>query len=1023
MPGRLLFLTNVVNNLKILLTVLLLCLQMLVRRFLVQKHGMQFRAAVCLQAVWRRCLAQKSLEERRLKSCATVLLQSVWRSAVARWYVQEVRQQHRAVICLQSVWRSAVARSYVQEVRQQHHAVICLQSAWRSFGARSDVQKMRVRSLAAIALQSAWRSSVARSNVHEVRQQYHAVICLQSAWRSYVTRSQVQEVRAVICLQSAWRSYVARSQVRVMRVQSGAVICLQCAWRSSVVRSYLQEVRQQSHAVVCLQSAWRSFVAQLYVHEMRVRSQAAIGLQSAWRGYLAQTRWSEMKLAVTCLQACARKRTARLQFCSVRAGAVTIQAIWRAQLASKKYTGCVHQIVVSQSYVRRKAACIEAARRRTAIILVQSSLRRVNAMRLCDALRETLRNQTIAASAIQRCWRGFCVFVKFHLVISDAITLQNAFRRALATMVARKRLGAVLDLQRSARCWVARRYLFQLRSERDERLRLEMSSALSIQSLFRGHLVRREFLLLNTCAALIQQKTRGYLSQINYRMDLIDIIISQSVVRQWRARRISVLRRESAVLLQAIARMYIAKREVIALRKMMNQVEYERSAALSIQTAYRGFVATRAVSKALAARRIQKTWRCYTVHVDFMLSILAAISIQTSARRFLCERAYCKRLDAVVSVQSFARRVLRQIRVSRIERNAIILQSFARMSFTRARFRLERTAVLMIQRRVRGYLARLELDVQTFAACEIQRIWRGYDAFVDFAWAMLSVIKIQSIVRMRFAQQRLDTLRTERLATKILRVRSSRIIQRVFRDHVSRVRQDQAARTLQRAVKFFLSKAAFSKLRKSTVQIQSIIRGQLTRRLRPKKIKIQLLRIERANIRAKADPKLRLGNRTRTALDVLQTSSRLAEIMNAICTLEIATRLSDVCCASFAEAKAPDILFSLIRTCNRSLPHVELLHHTLLTMSNVAQYDDLMHSMATVTGVEVFLDLVQMFRDKDGVFCLAVSLLERVVRCSEDFQVRTREKYFVVSPPFTLLTLRFRASLFYGRFSAALGRT
>jgi abnormal spindle-like microcephaly-associated protein len=940
---------------------------MVVRRFLSQKRGMQLRASIRLQAGWRRCLAQKMLEERRLNSRAAILFQSAWRSSVARSHARKLRLESRAATCLQSAWRSHVACSHVQKIRLESRAGNCLQSAWRAFVARSHVQKMRLESRAIICLQSAWRSSVARSCLEKRRVQFHAVCRLQSAWRSSVARSCLEE----------------------RRVQFHAVCRLQSAWRSSVARSCLEERRVQFHAVSRLQSAWRSSVARSSLKERREKSRAAIRLQSAWRGYLAQTMWSKMQLAVTRVQTCTRKRNARLRFCIVRASAVTIQVSWRAQLAYKKNIASLRQIIVSQSYVRRKAAYGIAARRKTAIICIQCSLRRAKAIRRFDTLRRTIRNQNIAASTIQRYWRGFYTFVKFHLVVSDAITLQTAFRRELAKMLVRKRRGAVLDLQQSARRWLARRYVFQLRSERDEHLRLENSSALSFQSLFRGHLVRREFLLLKACATLIQRMTRGYLSQINYRMDLIDIIISQSIVRQWRARQISVLRLESALVLQAGVRMHIAKRRVAALRDMRKQVRCEHSAALSIQTAYRGCIALRTVSRGLAARRIQKTWRCYTVHVDFMLSILATISIQAFARRFLCARTYQKRLDAVLCVQSFARRVLRRIRASRLERGAITLQSFARMSFARACFQLERAAVVMIQRSVRGYLVRVELDVQSFAACEIQRIWRGYDAYVDFAWAILSVIKIQSVVRTRFAQLHLETLRAEKLATKLLRARSSTILQRAFRNHVLRVNQDRAIRTLQRAVKLFLSKAAFTKLRKSTILMQCIVRGRRARRVRPKKIQIQVLRIERANIRAKADPKLRLGSRTRTALDVLLKSTRLAEIMNAICTLEIATRLSDVCCASFAEAKAPDILFSLIRTCNRSLPHVELLHHILLTMSNVAQYDDLMPSLATVTGVEVFLDLVQMFRDKDGVFCLAVSLLEQVVLCSEEFQVRS----------------------------------
>jgi hypothetical protein len=123
-------------------------------------------------------------------------------------------------------------------------------------------------------------------------------------------------------------------------------------------------------------------------------------------------------------------------------------------------------------------------------------------------------------------------------------------------------------------------------------------------------------------------------------------------------------------------------------------------------------------------------------------------------------------------------------------------------------------------------------------------------------------------------------------------------------------------------------------------------------------------------------------------LHVLRTSKSLSEMLKAVEVLEMVTRLSEVCCSAFANEGAPDLLFSLIRACNRSLPHIELLHCILRTLSNVAQYYILLPSMATVNGVEVFLDLVQMFRDKDAVFCLTVSLLERVVRHSEELQVR-----------------------------------
>ena len=143
--------------------------------------------------------------------------------------------------------------------------------------------------------------------------------------------------------------------------------------------------------------------------------------------------------------------------------------------------------------------------------------------------------------------------------------------------------------------------------------------------------------------------------------------------------------------------------------------------------------------------------------------------------------------------------------------------------------------------------------------------------------------------------------------------------------------------------------------------------------------------------------------------------------MAAITILEIATRLSEACCISFVEAEATGILFSLIRTCNRSLPHIQLLHGVLLTMSNVAQYEALLPSLATLTGIEVFLDLVQMFRDKDEIFCLVVSLLERIVTFSVVTLVGADS--FVFYSPCTHVLNRLALSNVFFRHSAHRKRT
>jgi len=62
---------------------------------------------------------------------------------------------------------------------------------------------------------------------------------------------------------------------------------------------------------------------------------------------------------------------------------------------------------------------------------------------------------------------------------------------------------------------------------------------------------------------------------------------------------------------------------------------------------------------------------------------------------------------------------------------------------------------------------------------------------------------------------------------------------------------------------------------------------------------------------------------------------------------------------------------------------MELKEHILLTLENVAQYPSLVGSFAHYKYAEVFLDNIQVFRDKDGIFCLAVVLLDRIAKANQ----------------------------------------
>ena len=72
-----------------------------------------------------------------------------------------------------------------------------------------------------------------------------------------------------------------------------------------------------------------------------------------------------------------------------------------------------------------------------------------------------------------------------------------------------------------------------------------------------------------------------------------------------------------------------------------------------------------------------------------------------------------------------------------------------------------------------------------------------------------------------------------------------------------------------------------------------------------------------------------------------------------------------------------------MNACNRSVPHIEILTYLLLTLKNVSKHKNLIKKLASVHAAEVFLDLVQMLRDKFDLFHIALTLLNLLARTSE----------------------------------------
>jgi abnormal spindle-like microcephaly-associated protein len=431
----------------------------------------------------------------------------------------------------------------------------------------------------------------------------------------------------------------------------------------------------------------------------------------------------------------------------------------------------------------------------------------------------------------------------------------------------------------------------------------------------------------------------------------------------------------AAMILQSWARAQIAKKLLIHRRQELFKWEMERTN--------------------FAATEIQKVWRGYVQNVDFILLLLSAIKIQTQIRSSIKHKHFTSFKSGIVQLQALVRGHATKSLIAQKEKAAICIQAFIRGTIQKSQHRVIQSASILVQSALRGYLTRIRLELEDFAATEIQRIWRGYDVNVDFLCMSLAAIRIQAFARRVSAHQFFMARKSYRLVVATAEGhfvdRIAEKIQRTFRRFIYRRNLSRNIDTCQRIIRGFLAKSKIARLKRGILVLQSICRGNSVRITRSKKVRNVARRIARANKRAIDEPEMKLGVRTFRALQVLQKSKKLSEIMKAMLTLEVSTRLSKRCCGSFAHARAPDILYGVVRTCNRSLPHIELLNHLLLTLRNVARHDELLEYVASPTSLDVLLDLVQMFRDKDIIFVLAVTLLEQVAFSKYEYMVRRKE--------------------------------
>merc|ERR1711957_810415 len=356
--------------------------------------------------------------------------------------------------------------------------------------------------------------------------------------------------------------------------------------------------------------------------------------------------------------------------------------------------------------------------------------------------------------------------------------------------------------------------------------------------------------------------------------------------------------------------------------------------------------------------------RGYIANIDYICTIVCAIKIQCFIRQYSSMKRYKRLQNTVTIIQSYVRAFFSRQTYREKKKKTIRIQNFWRLIHYNSKLKQKLIAVRLLQKLWRGFSCRFKIESKCSAAIEIQRIWRGYNANIEFLVCVMACIKIQSMVRKALACKEFLVLRKKACLRKKLIGRknlSAIIIQKAFKCYTFQNYMLECPVRLQCLWRGAMLRDKLHKKLNGVLLLQSVFRGNIVRRNSSPKIRKAFNSVTRANKGAKS--KMTLGSRTAAALLMLQTSKRLTEIM-----------------------------YNLSQSCNRSLPHMEMLHYILTTLSNVSDHSELVCYVATASSVEILLDIIQMFRDKEKMFSLASIMMERILFSSKKLTTHFKKK-------------------------------
>uniref|UniRef100_A0A8C7PDG1 Assembly factor for spindle microtubules n=1 Tax=Oncorhynchus mykiss TaxID=8022 RepID=A0A8C7PDG1_ONCMY len=889
------------------------------------------RAASVIQANFRMHKEQVKFQAMRLSA---VIIQRHYRS-----HIQMKRDRDRFIKIRESAFvLQAAFRAYHirQDAAKMHRAASVIQANFRMHKEQVKFQAMR---LSAVIIQRHYRSHIQmkrdRDRFIKIRE---SAIVLQEAFREMTARKQLQtECRASILIQSHVRKHLQRAHYK--RLQ-WAVNTVQARYRAN---KKMMEDRKalciKRRAVVVLQAAFRGMLSRQRMREMH---KAASVLQRSYRAHFERRQYLSLRSSVLAIQQKYRAAVAVKQqmrhYQRMRSAAILLQAAYRGQRARKEIS-LQHQAATTiQAGFRKHREEVKFQAMKFAAIIIQRYFRSHIQRKQDRDQFLTLKNSAIV---LQAAFRGRCVRHDVAKMKRAASVIQANFRMHKEQVKFQAMRFAAIIIQRYFRCYI------QMKQDRD-RLKKCRESAIVLQAAYRGYRVRQDVAKMCRAATVIQANFRMHKEQSAYRRQHWAASVLQQRFRAQRLR-----------------------------NSQLENYHQMRNAVINLQALYRGKRAMELAKRMMAARKIQSFLRMSIRRQRFLKEKAAALLIQSAFRRHQAKTRYNETQASAVTIQRWYRscNVLRRQRddylaireaavklqsairgtlarrLARRKRAAVKIQSVIRMSIQRRSYLTLRSSTVKLQSHCRAWVARRRFLKRRTAAATLQKHYRGRQAQREqrslYLKTLTSVKMLQTRVRGHIQLKRYQNLKRSAVTIQVSRRR-------------------RAASTIQHAARTFLLRRREQRVQQGIIKAQALWRGHQSRKLHDN-CKVVSMRHRLRKVSEEVREEDRLCNKTSWAIEYLLKYKHFSYILEALKNLETATRLSPECCERLVTSGATLVIFTLIRSCNRSVPSMEVITYAIQVLLNLSKYDKTIEAVYAVeNSVDTLLDLLQIYREKAG---------------------------------------------------------